>query len=87
MQSDSSVEKRTAMPTVQVCGNSASCAFTNWSVGLLRLFDCARTLEEEVAPELGGQMKSGEQRRRSVVRPNIGYVQWFKIEIFTMSTK
>lgn len=73
------------MPTVQICGVSASYAFTNWS--LLRLSDCARTLEEEAAPELGGHMKSGEQRRGSVLPPNIGYVQWFKIEIFTVSTK
>lgn len=73
------------MPTVQICGVSASYAFTNWS--LLRLSDCARTLEEEAAPELGGHMKSGEQRRGSVLPPNTGYVQWFKIEIFTVSTK
>lgn len=73
MQSDSSVEERTAMPTVQICGVSASYAFTNWS--LLRLSDCARTLEEEAAPELGGHMKSGEQRRGSVLPPNTGYVQ------------
>lgn len=63
------------MPTVQIGGISASYAFTNWSVGLLRLFDCARTLEEEAAPELGGHMKSGVQRRGSVLPPNIGYVQ------------
>lgn len=67
MQSDSSVEKRTARPTVQICGVSASYSFINWSVGLLRLFDCAWTLEEEAAPELGGHMKSVEQRRGSVL--------------------
>ncbi len=63
------------MPTVQMCGVSASYAFTNWSEGLLRPSDCARTLEEEAAPELGGHMRSGEQRRGSVLLPNIGYVQ------------
>lgn len=75
------------MPTVQICGVWASCVFSNGSGGLWRCFDCARTLEEEAAPELGGHMKSGRQRRGSALPLNIGYVQWFKYEIFTMSTK
>lgn len=36
-------------------------------MGLLRLFDSAWTLEDEAAPELGGHVKSGEQRRGSVL--------------------
>lgn len=75
------------MPTVQICGVWASCVFSHGSGGLWRCFDCARTLEEEAAPELGGHMKSGGQRRGSALPLNIGYVQWFKYEIFTMSTK
>lgn len=75
------------MPTVQICGVWASYACINWSGGLLKLFACARTLEKEAAPELGGHMRSGKQRRASALPPNIGYVQRFKYEIFTMSIK
>ena len=62
MQRDSRVVKLIAWPTVQICGIPASCSFANWSVKLLRPFDCARTLEEEAAPELGGHMTSSRDK-------------------------